>query len=142
MKNLTFIFLLILFCLPTFAQAQEPVSVETFSLNIIIDSFKQLVASVNWLFVIVFMLITWLLNDTSEATNTNYLTWFSKIPKAVRALIIGVVSILVFAWVYNITAKTEIFKLLLSLIMAMAVYKFGIHKAFRFISKRLGLKFE
>jgi hypothetical protein len=88
------------------------------------------------------MLVTWLLNDTSEATNTLTVTWFTKIPKAVRALILGFVCILVFAWVNQTASREEVFKLLLSLLIAMVIFKFGIDKILRFISKCLGLKFE
>jgi hypothetical protein len=140
MKTLTFIITLLLLCIsPAFSQSQ---TVESFSLLAISDSIKLLVSSVNWLFVIVFMLVTWLLNDTSEATNTLTVTWFTKIPKAVRALILGFVCILVFAWVNQTASREEVFKLLLRLLIAMVIFKFGIDKILRFISKCLGLKFE
>lgn len=141
MKNLTFIIsLLLLFCVSAFGQ--EPETVESFSLSAITDSVKLLINSVNWLFVLVFMLVTWLLNDTSEATNTKQIAWFTRIPKAIRALFIGLAFIWLFAWVDQTTTREGIFKLILSLLMAMVIFKFGIDRILRYISKRLGLKFE
>lgn len=141
MKNLTFLLALLFAFVPMFSQVPGQ-TVESFSLSIIIDSLKHLVSSVNWLFVIVFMLVTWLVNDTSEATNTSSWNWFNKIPKALRALSIGIIGIVFFAWVYQIHSREEIFKLILSLLMAMVIFKFGIDKILRYLSKRLGLKFE
>ncbi len=144
MKNLTLIISL-LFCFGIAVFSQDPLSgqtVESFSLSIIIDSLKQLIVSVNWLFVIVFMLVTWLVNDTSEAINTNSPNWFNKIPKVIRALFIGILGIILFAWSNQVQSRSEIFKLILSLLMAMVIFKFGINKILRYLSTRIGLKFE
>lgn len=141
MKNLTLIIsLLLVFCISAFGQDSQ--TVESFSISAITDSLKMLVASVNWLFVIIFILSAWLVNDTSEATNTVSLAWFTKIPKSVRALIIGLFCVVLFAWVNQTTSREEIFKLIVSLLLSMVIYKFGIKKALRFISTRIGLKFE
>lgn len=141
MKNLTLITsILLLLCLP--AIGQELKTVESFSISAIVDSIKLLVASVNWLFVIVFILTAWLVNDTSEATNTVTATWFTKIPKSVRALVIGLLCVVLFAWVNQTHSREEIFKLIISLLLSMVIYKFGIKKVLRFISTRVGLKFE
>jgi hypothetical protein len=139
----TFLSLLFLFiCSFTFAQ-ETTQTVDSFSIGIITDSVKHLISSVNWFFILVFMLVTWILNDTSEAVNTgSWFNWFAKIPKGLRALSIGLFGIVLFAWTFKITGRTEIFNLVLSLIMAMAVYKLGVDKIFRFISTRIGLKFE
>lgn len=144
MKNLTLIISLLL-CFGIAVFSQDPLSgqtVESFSLSIIIDSLKQLIVSVNWLFVIVFMLVTWLVNDTSEAINTNSPNWFNKIPKVIRALFIGILGIIIFAWTNQVQSRSEIFKLILSLLMAMVIFKFGINKILRYLSTRIGLKFE
>lgn len=142
MKNLILISSFLMFvCVSAFSQTATQ-SIESFSLSIIFDSLKVLVSSVNWLFVIVFMLVTWLLNDTSEATNTSTWNWFNKTPKAIRALFIGIIGIILFAYVYQVHSREEIFKLILSLLMAMVIYKFGIDRVLRYLSKRFGLKFE
>lgn len=141
MKTLTFIIsLLFVFCIPSFGQDSQ--TVESFSISAITESFKMLVTSVNWLFVIVFILTAWLVNDTSEATNTVSVSWFTKIPKSIRALIIGLLCVVLFAWVNQTHSREEIFKLIISLLLSMVIYKFGIKKALRFISTRIGLKFE
>ncbi|MDD5358564.1 MAG: hypothetical protein PHX80_05415 [Candidatus Nanoarchaeia archaeon] len=102
-----------------------------------------MISLVNWLYILIFMLLAYLINDFTDATNVaNWLTWLSKIPKAIRSLIIGLLLIIVFAWAFGLPSRFDVFRMLLSLLMAMVIYKFGIDKAFKWISTRFGLKFD
>jgi hypothetical protein len=127
--------------------AQIPVTpvtseVEVFSIASITDAVKIFVSYINWVYVLVFMLATWLINDTADASNVSWLNWFSKVPKAVRSVIIGLLLIVQFMYVFKFTGRLEIFKMILSLLLGMVIFKFGINKIFAWLSARLGFKFE
>jgi Mn2+/Fe2+ NRAMP family transporter len=142
MKTLIFIFLCLLTGIAIFAQTTTP-DVQTITLATIGEAFKQFISYINWLFVLIFMLSTWLINDTADATNFGLaFNWLNKIPKALRTLIIGFNVLILFAWTFGLHTKIEVFKLVLSLLISMVIYKFGINKIFNWISQRFGLKFE
>ena len=140
-----FIISLLLVCCYTVAFCQSPDAspVEAFSINSISEAVKLFVSYINWVFVLVFMLATWLINDPTDATNAaKWLTWLSFISRSVRSLIVGLLLIILFVWVFKYTGRLEIFKMFLSLLLGMVIYKFGINKIFAWLSARLGFKFE
>jgi len=143
MKRLLFFLSLVFVCFGLSAQTIAPTEIESFSIASITEAAKLFVSYINWVYVLVFMLATWLINDTADASNVgNWLAWFSKISRSARSLIVGVLLILLFAWAFNLTGRMEVFKMILSLILAMVIYKFGINKIFAWLSARLGFKFE
>ena len=102
------------------------------------------ISLINWLFIVVFIVITWLFNDTVDAKNTaTKLNWFSKIPKMLRSFLMGILIAVIFYWVFGYNTRIDIFALFCSLISGMVLYKIGIDKIFKFISEKyLGFKFE
>lgn len=146
MKKLISILLFSMLSLVVFCQAvpADTAPGDTLLINNLFDAVKQIFSYVNWVFLIIFIVVTWLINDVTDAENcAQWLTWFSKIPKVIRVLIFGVLQIMFFAWAFEATARIELFKLMLSLLFSMVVYKIGINKFLKAISTRLfGLKFE
>lgn len=141
MKTLIFIILLMLISLSLFAQTVP--DADAFTISIIWDAFKEIISSANWQFIIVFMLTTWLINDTAEATNVGtWFNWLTKIPKIIRTLVIALLNIILFAWAFQIHGRIEIFYLIISTLLSMVAYKIGINRILRWASKKLGYKFD
>lgn len=108
------------------------------------EGFLNFLRMVNWLFVVVFIILAWLINDTAESTNkyTTWLNWWSAIPKAFRTLIAGFILIAIFAWAFDYNTKQEITEMLFGIIVSMVIYKIGIKQFLTWVSQRLGFKFE
>jgi len=114
---------------------------EEFKENVI-GGFSDLVKLLNYLFIAIFIVSAWLINDTADAENAvKWMNWWSKVPKILRSLIIGAVWIVIFIWVFRYTAREEIFGLILSLLASMVIYKVGIDKLLRWLSVKSGMKF-
>lgn len=140
-KQILLLILIVLSCLPIFAQGN--LEAETFTFSAITEAVKIFVMSVNWLYVLSFMLLSWLVNDGTEAQNaTTFLNFLSHISKTTRTLIVGTLLILVFSYFFSYNTRSDVFKMLLSLLLSMVIYKLGINKVFAFISSRIGFKFE
>lgn len=98
---------------------------------------------VNWLYLVVFMLLTWLVGDYSQATNkAQWLSFLSKLPRLLLAAIVGILLIGVFYWGFDYSGKEDVMKMLFSILTALVIYKIGINRVFAWLSKKLGLKFE
>ncbi len=141
MKKLFLLIAVLLISIAIFPQGNT--SVDSFTFSTITEALKELISLLNWTYILVFMLATWLINDPTDAVNAaDWLTWLSKIPKAIRSFIIGIILIVIFAWAFGLPSRFDVFRMLLSLLVAMVIYKFGIGRAFKWISTRFGLKFD
>jgi len=97
---------------------------------------------INWLYVVIFIVVTWLFNDLIEAKNTGTkLNWFNKIPKMLRSFIVGLVIAFIFYFTYtDENIRLNIFSLFISLISGMVIYKIGINNILAIVSEKfLGL---
>lgn len=93
---------------------------------------------IQWIYVIVFIIITWLTNDFSEAKNVaSWLSWWAAIPKLLRVFILGVVLIAVFGYFWRMSTREEYFVLTLSMFAAMVFYKIGIDKLLSWFSGKV-----
>lgn len=102
------------------------------------EGFQLLWTFINVVFVIVFILLSWLTNDSAEANNAvSWMTWYDKIPKVLRTLGFGVLLAILFAWTFRYNERLDVFKMLMSIMTGMIVYKIGIDKALRWISKKV-----
>lgn len=126
----------------TALQAQKEVSESV--INHIKDGTLSFIDLINWLFIIVYVVITWLFNDLSAANNTaKWLNWFNKIPKMLRSFLMGLFIAILFYWVFGYNERLDVFALFCSILMGMVIYKIGIDKIFSYISKYwLKLNFE
>jgi len=90
---------------------------------------------INWLFLVVFIGVSWLTNDTAEATNfAGWFSWWAKIPKIIRTLIAGVVQMGVFYWLFDYNSKAEVRDMVFALFGGLLIYKFGLDKFLRWVS--------
>ena len=105
---------------------------------------KAFIYFIYWLFVVVFILLAWLINDTAAAKNKlTWFSWFDKIPKTLRSLGIGLLLAALFYWGFGYSGRTEVMSLIFSVIVTMVIYKIGIDKVLKWISKRFfGINFE
>lgn len=104
--------------------------------------FQLFLGMINWLYVVVFIIVSWLVNDATEAENKfEWLAWYSKVPKVLRSLFSGLILMAVFYWAFSYSTRIEVVNMLFSLLLSMVLYKFGIDRILRFISERVGLKF-
>ena len=99
------------------------------------DGFMLFSQMINWLFIVVFIIMAWITNDSAEANNAHsWFSWYAKIPKVLRTLIFGILLALLFAWTFEYSQRLDVFKMLMSILLGMVVFKIGIEKALRFIS--------
>ena len=123
MKKFEFILLMLLFagfCFADTTNVIETKFTETTEIPEIVkeeiaNSFWQAVIEVihfvNWIYLIIFILSTWLLNDLFDSKNkktakVKFLNFISKKQrKSIRALIVGIFLVLVFYWAIEYTTK-------------------------------------
>ena len=111
---------------------------ETTLIREIADGFVEFLHYIEWIYVILFIIITWLFNDFSEARNAaKWLTWWSRIPKLLRVFILGIVLIGVFGYFLRINTREEYFILVLSMFAGMVFYKIGIKQVLGWFSSRV-----
>lgn len=112
--------------------------------NNLYEGLEQFYGYVNWLFIIVFILSAWIMNDSIEAKNKVIkLNWFEKIPKIIRSLFIGIIWAVFFYWAFGYDNRKEVTGLVFSMLMSMVLYKCGIDYILKLISKKiLGFDFS
>jgi hypothetical protein len=100
------------------------------------DGFLTFILFVNWLYMTVFILSAWLINDVSDAVNpsTKWMNWFNKIPKILRSIIIGIVWAIVFYWGFEYESRIEVMEMVFSMLLGMVLYRIGINKVLKWIS--------
>jgi uncharacterized membrane protein len=88
------------------------------------DAVKEFMDSINWLFMLLFMIITWLVNAGANIKklkdDKTYQAWF--------VLALGVVLSILYGYLNDITTKEGITGLLFAIIAGMVVWKLGISK--------------
>lgn len=105
-------------------------------IQLITDAGTTFLHSVNWLFVAVFTLLTWLLNEGADhPTSFKWLNWLQNISKPVRALIFGLLLAIPFAWLYDCKTKEDISGLIYAIFIGMAVWKMGIDKVVNWVKE-------
>lgn len=107
------------------------------------DGILTFIYFVNWLYMVVFVLSAWLINDSTESTNklTKFMSWFNGVPKAARSFCIGILWMVIFGWGFRYDTRLDVMSLIFSLILAMVIYQYGVKKILEWISKKIGLKF-
>lgn len=110
---------------------------ENLFLNNLLEGLRQFFEAANWVFIVCFMLLTWLFNSyTDSDKKAGWLTFLSKIPKAVRTLILGIVLAWIFAWLFDLKTKEQFSSLFFSIIIAMVIWKIGIDKMFKWLAQK------
>ena len=95
-------------------------------------------ASINWLFLVVFVTITWLLNEgTDSCASFKWLNWLQGIPRKWRTIISGLLMALIFAYLYDLRTKVEIAGLIYSIILGMIIWKLGLDSFFEWFKQRI-----
>ena len=104
----------------------------------VVSALYAFIDYVNWLYLIAFMLLTWIIGDFSRADNrAKWLNFIGKIPKLLFAFIIGIILVLVFYWGFDYHGKQDVMKMMFSILTALVIYKIGIDKVFAWLSKNL-----
>ena len=96
------------------------------------EAVKLFFENIDWLFVLLFMLITWLLLEG--------ITSITKLNKAITTicvLVIGVILASLYAYIYDRGGKLEFANLFYSVLMGMVLYKIGIDKLLEAIKNKL-----
>lgn len=100
-------------------------------------AFTEMFAFVDWKYMVVFILLTWLFNSYTFSTKkATKLKQLQKVPAQVWALIIGLILAMFWIWAFSYQQKDEIVSLVFSLLGAMVLYKFGIDKLLNFINSK------
>lgn len=90
-----------------------------------------ILASVNWVFVPLFIVFMWLFNEGVHSSTTfKWLNWFKMIPQGWRVFLGGCLLAIPFAWFYDLSTKTEIASLAYAILVGMVVWKLGIENFF------------
>lgn len=99
------------------------------------DAVKEFFDSINWLFMLIFMIITWLVNASLQLKKLEDRTlqsWF--------VLVIGVGLAILYAYLYDIWDKPGIAGLLYGILAGMVIWKLGISKFEEFIKNKIWKK--
>lgn len=113
---------------------------ETTFISQILSGITQFFQSVNWLFVIVFIVVSWLLNEGTESESSfRWLNWLKKIPKAWRTFMGGLILAVLFAFLYDIRSKIDFASLIYSLLVSMVIWKLGINTFFTWFKSKIWL---
>ena len=141
MKTLLFLILSLVFSITIVAQEAIPDVIKESFIDHIISGSTSFINMINWLFVVVFIIICWLINDISASEEKfKWLNWYAKIPKILRSLISGILLMTVFYWAFQYKTRIEVVEMLFSILFSMVIYKIGIDKVLNWVSQRLGLK--
>lgn len=101
---------------------------------------KLFFQNVNWLYVVVFIVIAWLLNEGTESVSGfKWLNWLQKISKAWRTFLGGLILAIFFAYVYDLNAKVDFASLIYSLLVSMVIWKLGINAFFNWFKSKVWL---
>lgn len=107
------------------------------------EAISQYTQNLNVIFIIAFILLSWLMNVTVDATNfAKGFSIFRKIPKVFRVICLAICLSLVFIFLGGYSSKSDIFSLILSTITSMVIYKIGVNKIFKIIAGKLGINLE
>ena len=111
---------------------------EGFFLSNIWEAVKAFIASVNLMFMLIFMIITWLINaGASHPTKAKSLTWITKVHPALFPLILGFILAVGYAYLNDMRTKAEIAGLLYGVLLGMVIWKIGINKFEAWLNKKL-----
>lgn len=102
------------------------------------EAVKAFFASVNLVFMLIFMIVTWLLNAGAyHPTKAKALTWITKVHPALFPLILGFLLAVGYAYLNDMRTKTDITGLLYAIILGMVIWKIGINKIEAWLNKKL-----
>ncbi len=106
------------------------------------DAITEFINFVNWFYVLVFIIITWLISDHAASINrAGWLSFWDRIPKVLQSLIIGFLLIPLFYWGFSYSGRHDVMSMLFSMLAGMVIYKIGIYKLLSWCSRKMGLKF-
>jgi len=101
------------------------------------EGFKTLLGYIEWVYMVVFILVTWLFNSyTFSKSKAGHLNVLQRIPPHVWAVIIGMLLAIFWVWGFDCNSKDCIVGLFFTLIFAMVIYKFGIGKLLEYAAKK------
>jgi len=96
--------------------------------------------SINWLFVVVFIVVIWLLNEGTDSQNSfTWLNWLQQIPKGWRTFLGGILLAIIFAFFYDLKAKADFASLIYSVLLGMIVWKLGLNTVFEWFKQKIWL---
>lgn len=102
------------------------------------DGFKTFLGRIEWIYLIIFVVLAWLVNDFADAANMGkWLDWLTKIPKGLRTFLLGLVLMPIVGYFNHSAVRDEYFNLLISLIFGMVLYKLGLNYLFGIISTKV-----
>lgn len=99
------------------------------------EAIKIFADSIDWFFVLIFMVITWL---TLEGVSALFTKWkLNKAAITIFVLILGFLLASLYSVVYEINDKVGMAELFYSVIAGMVIYKIGVDKLFELIKNKL-----
>lgn len=141
MKTIKWIFMILCVFIVSSMIAQEsviPSDPQQSMISAAAEGFKTFLARIDWIYLIIFVVIAWLVNDFADAANLGkWLNWLQKWPKALRTFALGVILIPIVAYFNYSTVRDEYFNLVISLVFGMVLYKMGLNYIFEIISSRV-----
>ena len=111
---------------------------EYFFLQALWEAIKAFIGSVNLIFMIIFMLVTWLLNAGSKNPKKfSSMNWIQKIHPALFPLILGFMLAIIYAYLNDMREKADISGLLYAVLLGMVIWKLGFNKFEAWVNKKL-----
>lgn len=136
MKKLIFIlFAVLVFPIIMFAQGEAIDQAKQSFVDDLMSGLQQFFDFVNWLFVVTFIFIAFLVNVSIEKSKNNPIAkWLKKyIGTAWVSFIIGLILAGLFYWGFNYTERLEGIGLFFSILLSMVIYQIGIKKVLQYI---------
>jgi hypothetical protein len=100
----------------------------------VVDLFNM----VNWLFVVVYMLSMWLINEYTDSNKKGKkLNRVRLVPKFARVVIWGALLAGFFFWAFRYDTREDVVELFFSILVSMLIYRLGIRKIFDWLSPRV-----
>ena len=142
MKTLSLIFFVVMVLLTVTIVSAQPIDAGADAQQSVTtaaaEGFKTFLGRIDWIYLIIFVVLAWLVNDFTDANNlSKWLNWLQTWPKALRTFLLGVILIPLVGYFNHSIVRDEYFNLLLSLVFGMVLYKMGLNYLFGIISSRV-----
>lgn len=99
--------------------------------QLLIDGLISFFKSVDWKFVGLFVIFTWLINEGADSSvSFRWLNWLKVIPKGWRVFVTGILLALSYGYIYDIMGKVNYANLFYSILTGMVAWKLGVSYLF------------
>lgn len=104
----------------------------------ILLGFKEFLGNIEWVFLFLFVFLTWVLNIFRSPKKTA-VKWYQKIPSAIKIFAFGLILSFVYMWLLSKTTKADFFEMINTITFGMVAWKFGFNKLAKKLEDKFGI---